>query len=112
MPKKQPGAQPGNSNARRHGFYAAGVTTAMRNALRRARNLDDSGLAEEIPLARARLAELIRIEPENHEVLRHMLDTITRMVAVNHKLKPPQERALGRALEELLAELMPDGGAL
>lgn len=110
MPKRTPGGQPRNQNARRHGFYAAGVSTAMRNALRRARALDDTGLTQEIQLARARLAQLLDIEPENHEVLQKMLGTLTRMIATNHKLDHGQERAIGGALQELLAELIPHRG--
>lgn len=80
----------------------------MRNALRRAKDLDAHALILEIQLARARLAELIGLEPANHDILLRLMSTITRMVAVNHSLSPQDERTLGGALQELLAELMPD----
>jgi len=80
----------------------------MRSAIRRAVDLDNSGLVQEIQLARARLAGLIAIEPTNHDILLRMMGTLTRMVAINHALNPTEERALGGALQELLAELLPE----
>jgi hypothetical protein len=80
----------------------------MRGVIQRAAALDNTGLIHEIQLARARLAGLIAVEPTNHDVLLRMMGTITRMVAINHALTPTEERALGGALQELLAELLPD----
>ncbi|MBF6606809.1 MAG: hypothetical protein IVW53_14670 [Chloroflexi bacterium] len=107
MPKRQRGAQPGNSNARRHGYYSSALSPAMRNAYRRAKDLDDTGLRLEIRLARARIHELLAIEPENTDILEKMLGTMTRMIAVNFKLTHNEEREFGTAMQELLAELMP-----
>lgn len=108
MAKRQRGAQPHNQNARRHGYYSRALGPALRNAYRRAAKLDDSGLVAEIRLARAKVSELMRLEPENHEILRGMLSTMTRMIAINHNLDAGEERDLGGALQELLAELLPD----
>ena len=106
MAKKQRGGQPGNHNAQTHGFYSAGLNAATRNVLRRARNAD-AQLYEEIALARAHLFRLLQLEPENHDILVRMLNTIARLAALNHNMGPAEERQLGGALQELLAELLP-----
>src|SRR5512136_2626870 len=60
LPKRKPGAQPGNSNALRHGFYAKSFTEAEMRRL----DADIEGeFIDEIALARtnaARLAELLK----------------------------------------------------
>jgi hypothetical protein len=47
VPPRQPGAQPGNQNALKHGFYASHYTPAE---LRKLDGLDETALAEEITL--------------------------------------------------------------
>lgn len=106
MAKRKPGAQPGNNNAHKHGFYAKALGTAGAGVLRRARGLGPSSLLEEIALARARLYLLIGKEPTNHDILIRTLGTITRMVAVNHNLTGEEEREFGAAMQETLAELV------
>ena len=60
LPKRKPGAQPGNSNALRHGFYAKSFTEAE---MRRLDKDIEGEFIDEIALARtnaARLAELLK----------------------------------------------------
>lgn len=108
IPKRKPGGQPKNKNAEKHGFYAAGVSPALRRALTRAKELDNAGLYEEIRLARAYMTRLLAHKPANHDIIIRLVSTIARMVAVDHGLNRNEEDAIGGALQELLAELLPD----
>lgn len=105
--RRRRGAQPGNRNALKHGYYSPAMGKASRNAFRRAKGLDPQDLAEEIALCRARIFGLLDKEPENHNIIVDMLRTLTRMASVHHDLNPDQEREFAGALEQLVAELMP-----
>jgi hypothetical protein len=109
LAKRRPGGQPDNKNAEKHGYYAAAVSPAMRNALRRAQRLQDGDtLRNEIALARAHVYQLLQLDPTNHEILRGFLNTIARMLRDQYNLSRNEEHELGAALTEMLAELMPD----
>lgn len=104
------GAQKGNRNAHKHGFYAAAFTPAGRNVLRRAARIDAKSLTHEIDLLRATLFELKRDYPKNILVLQMCARTLVRLIAVNHGLNRVQEDELHDSLQNLITTLIPAGG--
>ncbi len=52
--KRRPGGQPGNQNARKHGFYSRSVNPEHRKQLRAAADVE--GLDQEIALLRQKIA--------------------------------------------------------
>lgn len=55
--KRQSGGQPGNQNARKHGFYSKAVTTGQLKQLPRAKQID--GVDQEIAMMRVKLKDII-----------------------------------------------------
>jgi hypothetical protein len=106
--KKNPGGQPGNTNALKHGFYCEGVSPALAHALERAKGLTEGTLYEEIKLARSYLSYMLQEVPANHDIINRLLNTIVRAVAIDHGLNRLEEDAIGGALQDLLAELLPE----
>jgi hypothetical protein len=106
---RKPGAQPGNKNAEKHGYYSAAVAPILRRHYERAIDMADwESLRHEIDLARAQLARLLAREPNNHDILVRLVNTIARTLALNFRLSRNEEHELGTALSDMLAELMPD----
>lgn len=103
------GAQPGNRNALKHGFYASALSAKQRNILRRAARIDPHDLEQEISLLRSRIHQLVATEPDNLQVLTLAGRLLVRMVAVNYGLSKVQEEGIHDSLKELVETLMPRG---
>lgn len=106
--RRKPGGQPNNVNAKTHGFYSKGVSPGLAHALERAKELDNASLFQEIRLARAYMTQMLEIAPENHDIINRLLNTIVRAVAIDHSLSRDEEDAIGTALSDLLAEILPE----
>lgn len=94
MPKPKPrpekrkrGAQPGNVNALKHGFYSAALGKAGQKVLRIARTMDPQDLAEEIAILRARLFALLQADPDNINTLMLGCEALARLAAVQFRIK-------------------------
>jgi len=106
--RRKPGAQPGNRNAFKHGYYAEGLGTAGRKFLRRAVDLEPHQLAHEIAVTRARAMELVSNEPENLAIFLAFMRTITRMVAINYGLSKEETEQLHTSVADMVNDLMAD----
>lgn len=65
--KRKPGGQPGNQNARTHGFYSKVLTPQLQALLLPAKQLD--GIDQELALARAKVNSIAVNDPRNYAVL-------------------------------------------
>jgi hypothetical protein len=86
---KKRGGQPGNQNARTHGFYSRTLTPEQQETLEAAadlRNLDD-----EIALMRFKISSIITHDPDNHAALLMAVSLLTKMITVNGDYKAKQE---------------------
>ena len=79
------GGQPGNQNARTHGFYSRVLTSQQQQQLEEARPLLD--LDEEIALLRLKVRSILQNDPENHAALLAAVSVLTRMILVNSQFK-------------------------
>ena len=109
--RRKRGAQPGNVNARKHGFYAGALAPGLRKVLRRARAMDARELKEEIDLMRTKMYQLANVEPENVTVLTLAGGLLVRMVALHHGLSAKEEEGLHESFVRLIGELGAGGGA-
>jgi hypothetical protein len=109
MPRRNQGGQPGNTNARKHGFYADALGARARNILHRASEIPAHEIEREIALLRARIHQLVATEPDNITVLTLALRTLVRMVALNHGLNEEQETGIHQSLRDLIQDLSPKG---
>lgn len=107
MPKNKPGGQPRNQNARTHGFYSTIGSPSLKNHLRRARRLHDQhSMLHEVQLARAFLAEMMDLDPSNGTILTKVLNSLTRMIALDYGLTRNEEGELGAAMAAMLQEVL------
>jgi hypothetical protein len=93
-PKRRPGGQPGNQNARKHGFYAHALSQDEQPLLQRAAQLD--GLQSELALLRATLLGVVRRPDPPYAVLMDMTRLITRMVSVQRRISARRKPSAGR----------------
>ena len=84
IPPRDRGGQPGNQNARTHGFYADSLTSREQEHLVQAAEL--KGLHSEIALLRVKLLALISSGRASPELLLQVSRTLTRMVDVQNRI--------------------------
>ncbi len=82
--KRCRGGQPGNQNARKHGYYSSVLTREDRAKLKEASDI--VGLDDEIALLRARLKSVIEHDPDNIRLISQAASTLARLMRTNHKL--------------------------
>jgi hypothetical protein len=71
------GGQPGNQNARTHGFYSKVLTPDEKRALKRAAGVD--GLDQEIAVLRVKIRTLLKNEGQNYRLIGQAFETLARV---------------------------------
>ena len=99
------GAQPGNLNALKHGYYSKALDHAAQVRLSEARGLDPADLAEEVALLRERLWTLLNASPEKFELISLMARTLTRTVATHYAMGGTAAERLYTATERVLDDM-------
>lgn len=103
--KRKPGAQPGNLNALKHGYYSNSFTDATRAYLEEALALSPTDLAQEIATLRARLRILIDAQPANLELLHRAMGSLARLAATHYHLQGTDADRLNTALSNVLQSI-------
>src|SRR3990167_5601234 len=102
-PNRKPAAQPGNQNARTHGYYALkGFSRARQLRLSQARALNPTDLSDEIATLRERLDALIDAEGNNLDLIRACMATLTRLAATHYHLQGTDAERLTDAMTNVL----------
>ncbi len=101
--KRKPGGQPGNQNARIHGFYSRVLDAEERSDYEEARNVQ--GLDEEIALMRAKIKSIMRHAPDNHKVLMMAMATLCRVLMTHCHITKGDKKGLKEGLENVLKDL-------
>ena len=97
--KRSRGAQPGNQNARKHGYYSGVLTPEQENDLQDAALIDD--LDHEIAVLRVKIASIMKNNPYNYPLLLQALSLLTRML----RYRPDRTgRVMGNIKELSLAK--------
>jgi hypothetical protein len=76
--KRNRGAQPGNQNARKHGYYSRVLTPEQENDLPVAALIDN--VDHEIAVLRVKIASIMKNDPYNYPLLLQALSLLTRML--------------------------------
>ena len=87
--KRKPGAQPGNQNARKHGFYSKVLTPEQQRLLTFA---SIPGIAGEIAILRMTIASIVEKEPKNLDPLLRTMSALRRTVRMRHDLIAKQPK--------------------
>jgi hypothetical protein len=77
------GAQLGNQNARKHGFYASSFTGTDKTLLAQAARM--TGLDNEIALVRARLKAVLADSPDDLPLINETVSTLACLMRTNQK---------------------------
>lgn len=101
--KRKPGGQPGNQNARKHGFYSQAITPELEALMLPAKELE--GIDLELALARAKALSIGAHTPQNYAVLFDALAIVGRLNAVKERLGRHTSRRFSRALKIVLDDL-------
>jgi hypothetical protein len=102
------GGQPGNQNARKHGYYSNALTGSAKTNLNQASEV--IGLNDEIALLRARLKSILQTDPDNFHLISEAASTLARLMRTNHKLGFNNVERIERARLKVLCELGPQFG--
>jgi hypothetical protein len=105
--KKRPGGQPGNQNARTHGFYSRALTSAQQDSLQAAGDL--RGVDNEIAMLRVKIFSILEEAPANTAVLLRAVTALTRLVKVRTQCPDEDKPSMQEAICNALAGLIPKG---
>jgi hypothetical protein len=100
---KQRGAQPGNQNARKHGFYARYLTPEEQIEMESAMLAE--GLDEEIALMRVKIQGILKYDPDNIELLSRGMTTLTSLVRTRYNLNKNDKQGLKEAVGNVLRDV-------
>jgi hypothetical protein len=103
--RRHRGAQPGNQNARKHGFYSNVFTPSMEKDLIAARAIED--LDQEIALTRTKIMSILRHQPDNISLLLRAISTVERLVRSRSRLPRyvPEELPTTETVDRFLNRL-------
>jgi len=100
--RKKKGGQPGNQNARRHGFYSQVLDEAEQLELEVAHGI--SGIDEEIALLRVKIRSLVENDPDNIRLIMEASNTLARLLRTKYSLDKHQ----GKGVKEAIANVLKD----
>ena len=101
--KKPSGGQPGNQNARTHGFYSHSVNPKHRKKLRAA--ADMKGLDQEIALLRAKISDFSE-DPEYYRLILPGIALLSRLLLARQKLGYDKQDGLLEAVGNVLRDIV------
>jgi hypothetical protein len=101
--KRKRGAQRGNQNARRHGFYSNVLDEAEKIDIEQAILVE--GLDMEIALLRVKLKSVIRHDPDNINLIIQATESLARLLKVKYNIGKQDKRGLKEAIGNVLRDV-------
>ena len=101
--KRHRGAQSGNQNARKHGFYSKVLDLPQKHDLQEASLV--TGLDQEITVIRVKLKSILEREPDNIRLLTQLTAALTRLMRTRKALGLDQQDDLGKAIHNLIVDI-------
>ncbi len=98
------GGQPGNQNARTHGFYSKSATPEQQQNMSIAAGME--GLDEEIALLRAKISAAAE-DPSQSNFLLSGISLLSRLLRTREKLGSQQSKGLEQAIANILRNVSP-----
>lgn len=101
--KKEKGAQPGNQNARKHGFYSKYLSGFTLEDVQRVAEME--GLEAEIGVIRLKLRDLIENSPDNSTIQLEAVRALAYLVKTQFQVTEEQGKPLRDAAAKVLSEI-------
>ena len=101
--KRKIGGQPGNQNARKHGFYSKVLDEAEQLDLERATGVE--GIDDEIALLRVKIKSLLEHDPENIKLIMQATSALAGLVKTSYKMTKEQRKGLKEAIGNVLRDV-------
>jgi len=100
---KTRGGQPGNQNAKKHGFYSKVLTEAEKLELNEAASIE--GLDAEIAIMRFKLKQLLEQCPERIDLHMSAASTLARLIRIQYQITPEQKNRLKDAITMVIKDV-------
>ncbi len=97
------GAQPGNQNARKHGFYSKALKEAEKLELAEAADVD--GLDAEIAVLRLKLRQLLEEHPDRIDLHMRAANTLARLIRTRYSISHEEKKSLKEAIATVLKDV-------
>ena len=101
--KRPRGAQKGNQNARRHGFYSQVLDEAQRLDLEVAEDIQ--GIDAEIAVLRVKIKALLESDPDNIRLIMDAANTLARLLRTRYNLGQHEGKGIKDAITNVITEL-------
>ena len=101
--KRPRGAQKGNQNARKHGFYSRVLDEAQKIDLELAEGVQ--GLDDEIALLRVKIKALLENDPDNLRLIMEATSTLARLLRTRYNLRQHEGKGIKDAITSVLTDL-------
>ena len=105
MPRKKrtPGGQPGNQNARKHGFYSRVLDEAEQLDWEFAHGVE--GIDDEIALLRLKIKSILQHDPENIKLIMEATNILARLIRTRYNITKEQKKGLKEAIGNVLKDV-------
>jgi len=97
--KRQKGGQPGNQNARKHGYYSRVLDEAQQLDFELASGVN--GIDDEIALLRVKIKAILEKDPENFPLITQAVKVLTRMVQAHYNMSKGDKKGFKEAIEKM-----------
>ena len=96
------GAQKGNQNARKHGFYSIVLDEEQQRDLIA---IDVEGLDEEIALLRVKIKSLVQRDPENMRLIMLATNALAKLIMTRYNIRKEDKQGLKEAIGNVLKDI-------
>ena len=97
------GAQKGNQNARKHGFYPKVLEEAEQLDFELASGVE--GIDDEIALLRVKIKSILSHDPENIKLIMQATNALARLVKTRYNITKEQKKGLKEAIGNVLRDI-------
>ena len=101
--RRRRGAQKGNQNARKHGFYSRVLDEAEQFDFEAATGVD--GIDDEIALLRVKIKSVLEKDPENIRLIMQATNTLAGLVKTRYNITKEQRKGLREAIGNVLRDV-------
>jgi hypothetical protein len=109
--KKKAGAQTGNNNARKYGFYTKAMDEEERQNFKLATEVE--GLDGEIALLRVKILSLLTHEPDNVKLITQTVTALAKVIMTKYNIDKTDKQGISEGVLNVFKDIIiPGGGSI